>query len=69
MRSTKLLSRFLSKPSLNKYFSQRVMVTGGNGQIGQVIYKDLIDRFGTSNVLYTDLAETNRFDNFEQLDA
>jgi len=45
------------------------MITGGAGQVGQIIYPELCDRYGKENVLVTDLKETNVFKKFEKLDA
>jgi len=45
------------------------MITGGGGQVGQILYPELCERYGSENVLVTDLKPTNQFKKFEKLDA
>jgi len=49
--------------------TEKILVTGSNGQIGTVLSEKLIEIFGESNVILTDIAENNHAHGiFERLD-
>jgi len=62
-------NKFIQKSILKRFVSQKVMITGGGGQVGQILYPELCERYGSENVLVTDLKPTNQFKKFEKLDA
>jgi len=41
----------------------------GGGQVGQILYPELCERYGSENVLVTDLKPNDQFKKFEKLDA
>jgi len=66
MKNMNLLPKFRS---LRRFYGEKVMITGGGGQVGQILYPSLCDKYGTENVLVTDIKETNLFNKFEKLDC
>jgi dTDP-4-dehydrorhamnose reductase len=64
-------SRFLNKLEklkLNKKM-ERVLLIGGNGQIGEGLLEPLNYIYGEKNVLVTDQSSTSLASNYIQLDA
>ena len=49
--------------------TDRILITGAGGQIGQVLGKALVDQYGATSVLATDLNHVGSFSNFEVLDV
>ena len=48
---------------------ERVLLIGGNGQVGQSLQEPLKYIYGESNLLITDLEKKNDYKNFVKLDA
>lgn len=48
--------------------SPKILITGANGQIGQVLTQALRQRYGTQNVLATDITKIDQNEPFEFLD-
>lgn len=48
--------------------SHKILITGANGQIGQVLTAALSDRYGSENVLATDITKQESRENYEFLD-
>lgn len=67
MLSQKLIRR-LDVIKANKTL-ERVLIIGGNGQIGEGMYKPLEYIYGEGNVLITDKMENSHADNYIQMDA
>lgn len=66
-----MLNRILPKLELlksNKKMS-RVLLIGGNGQIGEGLLEPLNYIYGENNVLITDQSHTSKASNYLQLDA
>jgi len=37
-------NKFIQKSILKRFVSQKVMITGGGGQVGQILYPELCER-------------------------
>ncbi len=47
----------------------KILITGANGQIGEVLTRHLQSQFGQSNVIPTDIRDIKRFTNYQHLDV
>lgn len=47
----------------------RILLIGGNGQIGEALQFPLSEIYGVQNVLVTDLEKKSDYKNFKELDA
>lgn len=45
-----------------------ILITGSSGQLGQVLYTALVEKFGSSKVIATDIKDIERFEHGELLD-
>src|SRR5690606_29885747 len=48
--------------------SHKILITGANGQIGQVLTAALSERYGSDQVLATDITKQESRENYEFLD-
>jgi len=69
LKMSNFYNKFLKQSVLKRFISQKVMLTGGGGQVGQILYPELCERYGSENVLVTDLKPNDMFKKFEKLDA
>ena len=66
-----MIQRILPKLEMLKSTKkmERVLLIGGNGQIGEGLLEPLNFVYGENNVLVTDQAETSKASNYIQLNA
>ena len=66
-----MIQRILPKLEMLKSTKkmERVLLIGGNGQIGEGLLDPLNFVYGEKNVLFTDQAETSKASNYLQLNA